>query len=109
MSMYEWYKGIAIVASLGQTLFVVLYATFPWYRSFLGRALFIKGLTLTLLLDTALAGVLWDWSHEDVWVVTLYGFMAFGIWAQLIAFLVHRFGNIDQDSTEKKRKYHSGT
>lgn len=109
MSIFDWYTTIAVVASVGQTLFVLLYMTFPWYRTFLGRALFIKALTLTLLLDVALAGTLWDWPHEEIWIVSLYGFTAFGIWAQLTAFLIHRFTGFDQKSTYRKRYYHHGT
>lgn len=109
MDILWWYTAIAIIASVGQTLFVLLYMTFPWFETFLGKALFIKALTLALLLDVALAGVLLDWPHEEIWIVALYGLTAFGIWAQFVAFSVHRFGRSDQDSTEEKRDYHHGT
>lgn len=109
MNILWWYTAIAIAASVGQTLFVLLYMTFPWYNTFLGKALFIKALTLALLLNMALAGAIWDWGSEDVWIVSLYGIASFGIWAQLVAFSVQRFGNKDQDSTEEKREYHHGT
>ena len=106
----DFWRGVLIAAAaLGQTLFVLLYMTFPWYRTFLGRALFIKALTFMLLLDTAAAGRVWDWPHEDVWIITLYGLTALGIWAQFTAFSVQRFGGTDQDSTQAKRDYHRGT
>lgn len=109
MSILEWFKTIAIIASTGQTLFVLLYLTFPWYQTFLGRALFIKALTLSLLLNVSLAGVLWDWPHEEIWVISLYGLTAFGIWAQFTAFAIQRFGLKDQTSTLDKREYNHGT
>lgn len=109
MDILWWYTTIAIVASVGQTLFVLLYMTFPWFETFLGKALFIKALTLALLLDVALAGTLWDWPHEEIWIVGLYGLTSVGIWAQFAAFLVQRFGRKDHTSTKKKREYHHGT
>lgn len=109
MDILGWFTTIAIVASTGQTLFVLLYLTFPWHETFLGRALFIKALTLGLLLNASLIGLKWDWPHEDVWIVSLYGLTAVGIWGQFTAFLVQRFGSKDQTSTEEKRDYHHGT
>lgn len=38
------------VAALGQTGFVLLYATRPWWRHFVGRALFFKSATLAAVL-----------------------------------------------------------
>ena len=50
----EWWRTATIAtAAVGQSLLVLLYATFPWYRTFLGRALFIKALTFVLLIDVA--------------------------------------------------------
>lgn len=84
----DWWRTATIAtAALGQSMFVLLYATFPWYRTFLGRALFINATTLVLLIDVAVAGRIWDWEHEEIWIVILYGLTAFGIWAQLIAFI----------------------
>lgn len=104
-----WRRAIIVIAATGQTLFVLLYVTFPWYRTFLGKALFIKATTFMLLLNTAAAGFIWNWPHEEIWMVTLYGLTTFGIWAQFTAFFVQRFGNGDQDSTQLRRDYHHGT
>lgn len=104
-----WRMLIIALAAVGQTLFVILYTTFPWYRTFLGRALFIKATTFMLLLNTAALGRIWDWPHEDAIIVALYGLTAFGIWAQFVAFTVQRFGDGDQDSTQGRRDYHHGT
>lgn len=104
-----WRAALIALAATGQTLFVLLYMTFPWYRTFLGRALFIKALTFMLLLDVAAVGRIWDWPHEEIWILALYGLTAFGIWAQFTAFAIQRFGDGDQDSTQRRRDYHHGT
>lgn len=83
-----WRTVMLYAVAIGQTLFVALYLTFPWYRSFLGRALFFKGLMLALLVDTGLFAreyprlLAWD----AVFVI-LYGLLALGVWFQFLAFL----------------------
>ena len=102
----DWWRTVTIsLAAVGQTLFVLLYMTYPWYRTFLGRALFIKALTFVLLLDVAVAGSIWNWNHEEKWIVLLYGLTAFGIWAQLIAFLRQKTTPRHND----KEYYYHGT
>ena len=54
-----WAAGVA------QTVFVVLYGTVPWYRNFIGRALFYKSLTLAVFIDHALFDFYVDYAHED--------------------------------------------
>lgn len=101
----EWWRTATIAsAAVGQSLFVLLYVTFPWYRTFLGRALFIKALTLALLIDVAVVGRVWDWKHEDIWIVALYGLTAFGIWAQLVAFIRQKNAH-----HQENREYYHGT
>lgn len=88
MGSIEFWRTVTIVsAAVGQTLFVALYATFPWWRSLLGRSLFFKALSFGVLLDVAVAGRIWDWSGEDATFVTLYGLVSLGVWIQLIAFI----------------------
>lgn len=41
-------------SALPATLFVVVYARRPWWRSIYGRALMLSGLSLALLLDLTL-------------------------------------------------------
>lgn len=83
----ELWRTINIAgAALGQTLFVALYMTFPWWRAFLGRALFFKAVAFALLVDVAVAGRIWDWPNEDATFVVLYGIVGVGIWCQLFAF-----------------------
>lgn len=73
--------------ALGQTAFVLLYATFPWWKKFLGRALFFKALTLAILVDAYMITRMIPWDHYDVLFVVLYAFFAIGVWFQFAAFL----------------------
>lgn len=108
-SLETWYAIIVVGSTVGQTLFVLLYLTFPWYQTFLGKALFIKGVTLMVMLDIVLARAIWGVPRSESVVVIAFGLTGLGIWAQFVAFAIHRFGGADQDSTVKKKEYHHGT
>lgn len=82
-----WRTAGILFAAVGQTLFTVLYFTFPWYANFLGRALFFKATAFMLLVDVAVAGRVWDWPGEDAIFVFLYWVLGIGIWYQFMAFL----------------------
>lgn len=86
-SIHFWRTAGIVAAAIGQTLFVLLYGTFPWWRNFLGRALFGKALAFMLLVDIAVAGRAFDWRYEDTTFVVLYWTLALGIWWQFFAFL----------------------
>ena len=73
--------------AVGQTCFVVLYAFFPWYNSFLGRALFFKAVTLEGMALFAFMSRLWDFGGEDHLFIILYALLGVGVWAQFVAFL----------------------
>lgn len=94
----DFWRTFAIcTAAVGQTLFVSLYLTFPWWKRLFGRALFFKAVSLGALVDIAVAGRIWDWRGEDVTFVVLYSVLALGIWAQFFAFLyVKVSGNSDR-------------
>jgi hypothetical protein len=94
----HWKTAVIVVAALGQTLFVVLYATFPWYRSFLGRALFFKAFTLGLLVDMAVVSMIFDWPGE-AGTVLIYSLVALGIWVQLAAFVRQKRVHQTENST----------
>lgn len=47
--------GLTVWAAVCQTLFVALYLSRPWWRLFVGRALFTKSLALAVLFDIAIA------------------------------------------------------
>ena len=75
-----------ILCAAVQTLFVGLYITFPWYKTFLGRALFGKAVALAALMDVFLAARWFGWGND--WLFTsLYVTLLFGITAQTLAFL----------------------
>lgn len=84
----DTWRTIALgFAALGQTAFALLYMTFPWWRTFLGRALFYKALMLSILLDVIWLGRTFDFGWNDKVFVPLYGLLALGVWAQFLAFL----------------------
>lgn len=81
-----WRTALLGLAALGQTTFVVLYLTFPWWGTFFGRALFYKALTLAIFLDVVWVARTFGYRPDELYV-TLYGFLAVGIWWQVWAFL----------------------
>lgn len=81
----------------GQIAFCLLYATFPWYKSFLGRALFFKALVLALITGTYLLTRLLGWTNINETFIILYGLLAVGVWVQFFAFLkVRREGKAER-------------
>lgn len=103
--MSEWdievWRTVAIGAmAVGQTLFASLYLTFPWWRTFLGRSLFVKALVFALLLDVLFFARMWDWGYELETLLTLYILLAVAIWGQLFAYV--RVRRESQESREEK-------
>jgi hypothetical protein len=88
VSLDDWRTLTLGSAAVGQTVFVLLYATFPWWRFFFGRALFYKAMILATILDLFLVARVWDVLRNDVFFVVLYGLLAIGIWWQTAAFMV---------------------
>lgn len=85
------------IAALGQTAFVLLYLTFPWYKTFLGRALFFKAVTLGVLVDFVWIARYYKFGYFDILFVWMYGVLAVAIWFQFLAFLrVKREGRENQ-------------
>lgn len=86
---YFFWRTVAIgLTAIGQTVFVALYVTFPWWRSFLGRALFFKALVFDILLLVGVLGQLADFPGEDPLIVWLYGLVCVGVWGQTLAFII---------------------
>lgn len=96
-----WRAFAILVAALGQLGFVLLYLSFPWWASFLGRSLFFMAASFALLLVVASAGIVWNWKGEDDTIVSLYCLVAVGIWYQLLAFLRVRLHKGNNDLQEK--------
>lgn len=104
---FETWRTITIVsAAVGQGLFVVLYLTFPWWKGFLGRALFFKALALGLLANTVAVARVYALPNEDAIITSLYGLVSVGIWAQFFAFLSvrmqRRAPSLDRPSTDPR-------
>lgn len=76
-----------LFVALGQTLFVLFYISLPWWRTFLGRILFVKAVSFALFVDVAVGVHFLEWAGEDLLIVTLYSMVGLSVWAQLSAFI----------------------
>lgn len=104
-SIEFWRTSGIIVTAIGQTAFVALYITWPWWTRFLGRALFFKALAFALLVDIAVCGRIWDWAHEDATFVVLYWLLGLGVWVQFFAFLKIKLQHRDVSGNHAGRQY----
>lgn len=75
------------VAAVVQTAFVLFYTTFPWWQTFLGRALYGKAVVLMLIVDFACLSRWFDFGANDRIFVVLYAALSVGIVWQFIAFV----------------------
>lgn len=87
MSLDFWRTLTLGSVAVGQTAFTLLYFTYPWWKSFLGRALFFKAVALAVLVDAYMLFRVLPFNNADRVFVTLYAFLAFGVWFQFFAFL----------------------
>lgn len=101
MTVEAWKTVGLSAAALGQLIFVTLYLTFPWWRSFLGRALFAKALIFALLLWAVVVGRAFDWPAKSVTFAIMYGLIAVGIWSQVWAF-IHVMLTKNRDDWEQR-------
>lgn len=94
-----------LLSAPGQVIFFTWYAlAAPWWRSWLGRALFTHGLSLALVLSLVDLAFLLGWA-VPLWLITVtYGLVFLGIWAQLAAFAVIRFST--EGRAEKAGAWH---
>lgn len=76
-----------ITCAVTQTAFVVFYLTFPWFRSFLGRALFSKALALMVIVDFAALSRYFEFGDNDKMFTVLYWCLTLGVIAQFRAFI----------------------
>lgn len=88
MTNIDFWRTAALGSvALGQSAFVVLYFTFPWWKSFLGRGLFFKAIALAVLVDTYMLFRIFQFAYADIVFTTLYWVLACGVWFQFFAFL----------------------
>lgn len=84
----KWTLYLTIWGATAQTLFILIYAFRPWWRAFVGQALFTKSLALAVLLDIAVVNKALDYRHEDLVFDVLYAGVVGGITFQLVALIV---------------------
>jgi hypothetical protein len=88
MNLLFWAKAAVVAMAIGQTAFVLLYGTAPWWRDAVGRALFVKSAALMTLVDAAVVALFFP---PPVWVaVAIYWLVAVGIWWQLATLVRQR-------------------
>lgn len=81
---FTWTVRLVHLAAIGQTLFVLLWATLPWWRMWVGRALMVKSFALMLYLDWALVVYHWGpFEHQPTIAIWLFGLITVGIWSQV--------------------------
>lgn len=82
-----WRTGGLGLAVLGQFGFILLYASFPWWRTFLGKALFFKASTLGSICVVALLSRLDLLTYPDQTFTAMYWLLAVGVWAEFLALM----------------------
>ena len=85
----DFWRTVALAfAAAGQTVFVLLYLFgFPWWKTFLGRALFGKALVLASVMDFFIIGRWLGFGTNDAAYLTLYTLLGVAVWSQTGAFL----------------------
>lgn len=85
----DTYFGLVMTLALpGALIFLVVYGlTAPWWKSFLGRALFTKsfGVSLTILFSALLFTFGPDYVGRDTLRIVGATVIFFGVWGQAIA------------------------
>lgn len=97
MTTIDWIKVAYHVSAIGQTAFVLFYLTLPWWRTYLGRALFFKSAVLMILLDLGVASLQWGWLANEQFFLFMYWLLALSIWGQFAAFVWSKYRKTDQD------------
>lgn len=77
-------------AAVGQTIFLGLWLTLPWWRAWVGRALMVKSSALWVLLVGALVNYWIDKIHgpypgETAVVLLTHVAVLIGVWSQVFA------------------------
>lgn len=84
-TLQGWSVRLLHVCAVGQTLFVLLWATLRWWQRWVGRALMVKSVALALFLDTALVNYyLPPYPHEQLVGTLEFALVAAGICSQLL-------------------------
>lgn len=76
-----------VVAAVGQTAFVLVYATRPWWLVQIGRALMSKSATLCWILVLSVVNAFWTYPYQRQVAALSICAVAVAIWYQFIALL----------------------
>jgi hypothetical protein len=77
-----------IVATFAQTLFILIYASRPWWRVRVGRALMLKSASLCIVLWLTLVGTFFVYAHQEQVSALSLCVIAVAIVYQLVALLL---------------------
>lgn len=82
------YFSLIHVTALGQIIFIVLWATMPWRRSWIGRALMTKSLGLAAVLTVQIWFIHQPLGSMELRVkiaIALFILLCVGVWFQVFA------------------------
>ena len=76
--LMESYKWALVIGASAQTLFIIIYGTRPWWKHYVGKALFFKSLTLCIALWLSFSNIVLDpYPYQleiavaSIWLVTI--------------------------------------
>lgn len=94
-------------AAVGQTLFIGLWVSLPWWTHWIGRALMVKSLALMTYLDLALVfHYVTAFPALGLLGVILFSFVVIGIWTQLSTLTWEKYRSRGPDSTRADTEAH---
>lgn len=95
---------MTVIAAIVQTIFILTYATRPWWKSRVGRALFIKSLSLSVALwisaSNAIVGV---YPHQLEVSIGALAFITLAITYQTFALYVEVLGDVLDKRKHRKK------
>ena len=74
-----------LVAAVAQTTFIAIYATRPWWKVRVGRAIFLKSLALAVILDLSVVNDFLTYRYQEQISALAILFIAVTILYQLFA------------------------
>lgn len=98
ITAYEWALGIAVAF---QTVFVVVYGTRPWWKHYVGKALFFKSLALGVALWVSFGNIVFPGGYKyqiEIAVIAIWA-VAVTIVGQCVALLAQ----VGQERFENKK------
>lgn len=87
-TLERWVLVAVIVAAVAQTLFIGVYATRPWWRVRVGRALMLKSASLCLLLLASVVDTFFVYAHQREVSAVIIFVVAAAIVYQLVALVL---------------------